>query len=320
MKAVNCFNTFLFSDSTEGSKSCCITAATHSSCHTPSAQCLQHEAVQPGRVTGAALGAQRREVRLEEGPQLSANAAPISFHELGLSPFFSFFPFEEKAIKNYLLIVPSSSSFISTARTLTTMSEGMKDDLNYQQKGCSESKGNLHTETYDCPSFLHHLGYFCLLLLVVLSPPQFPGLQSSCLAGIFLLPITWILPQCLIITLDLTPSTAISLFLSLWFLSAKQNLSLKYPPFSLIISPFLNALRHLSLPLQAFYTSWFYSKDLALPYTPPKHTLHIPVHVQYMMKPFPVPSVWLLCLSLVFCYLSNNNEITHMKLLSWIDW
>lgn len=174
-------------------------------------------------------------------------------------------------------------------------------------------------ETYDCPSFLHHLGYFCLLLLVVvLSPPQFPGLQSSCLAG--LLPITWIIPQCLIITLDLTPSTAISLFLSLWFLYPKQNLSLKYPPFSLIISPFLNALRHLSLPLEAFYTSWFYSKDLALPYTPLEHTLHIHVHVQYMMKPFPVPSVWLLCLSWVFCYLSNNNKISHMKLLSWIEW
>lgn len=104
----------------------------HSACSTR--QCSQ-------TVTGAALGAQRREVRLEEGPQLSANAAPISFHELGLSPFFSF---EEKAIKNYLMIVPSSSLFISTARTLTTMSEGMKDDLNYQQKGCSESKGNLH--------------------------------------------------------------------------------------------------------------------------------------------------------------------------------
>lgn len=67
----------------------------------------------------------------------------------------------------------------------------MKDDLNYQQKGCSESKGNLHTEISDCPSFLQNPSYFCrLLLLVVLSPPQFPGLQSSCLADIFLLPIT----------------------------------------------------------------------------------------------------------------------------------
>lgn len=71
------------------------------------------------------------------------------------------------------------------------MSKGMKDHLNYQQKGCSESKGNLHTETYNCPNFLQHPGYFCLLLLVVVvSPLQFPGLQSSCLAGIFLLPNT----------------------------------------------------------------------------------------------------------------------------------
>lgn len=70
--------------------------------HIPAATHPLHSACstgQPGRVTGAALGAQRRALRLGEGPQLSANAAATSFYKLGLSPFFSFFLFEEKAIK-----------------------------------------------------------------------------------------------------------------------------------------------------------------------------------------------------------------------------
>lgn len=94
-------------------------------------------------------------------------------------------------------------------------------------KGCSESKGNLHKETQDSPSFLKHPGFFCLLLLLlVLSPPQFPGLQSSYLAVSSSSPS----PE-----LYLTVSSSFqpqhhSLFPSLWFLYPKQNLSLKYPP------------------------------------------------------------------------------------------
>lgn len=99
-------------------------------------------------------------MRLEEGPQfrvlrlLLAEMPPTSFCEHGLTSFFSCFPCEEKTIKMTFRYWPSDSPFISAVRTLTITSKGMTNDLDYQQKGSSEAKGNSLTEKCDLSRFL----------------------------------------------------------------------------------------------------------------------------------------------------------------------